>query len=325
MLIAFLISILTFGNVTAISVQASTLKKAPTNKAGRVVTPGFNTLLNGIGAPKLTTGVNGDFFLDTKNMMMYGPKTLGKWPAGVSLRGTAGTNGITGAAGAKGISSSASEGQTGPAGPAGPAGAAGPAGSPGATGAPGSTGPAGAGSPGTPGSPGGTGSKGDSGTPGSPGTPGAKGDTGTAGSSNVTVINLNAAGGGVNWGLSSATPTETLSGPFGNLQTNTKYRFTIIVNGSANRLGFAALPVGSVITLAGAGATLSYSTHYGIGTVSDADYVQTFNFSFLHEGTVTVMGEVASLTVSVIDGDGWSAGMNANAFKITAKAYIQVA
>jgi len=173
--------ILIFGILASTSVQASTIKKALISKAGRVATPGINTLLSGKGAPKSTKGIDGDFYIDTSNMNMYGPKISNKWPTPVSLKGTAGTNGTngtngsTGATGAKGTSSTGSDGAPGSAGPAGPAGA------PGSIGA---TGPAGSGSPGAAGSNGASGSNGTNGTNGSPGSIGAtgpKGDTGTVG------------------------------------------------------------------------------------------------------------------------------------------------
>jgi hypothetical protein len=50
-----------------------------------------NTILNGIGPPASTLGNNGDFYIDTAAMAIYGPKASGAWPArGVSLFG--GTN-----------------------------------------------------------------------------------------------------------------------------------------------------------------------------------------------------------------------------------------
>lgn len=320
-------SLLIFGNLTATSVQANTPKKGTIAKAGRVVTPGINTLLSGKGAPKSTKGIDGDFYIDTTNMNMYGPKASNKWPAAVSLKGTAGTNGTNGtngSAGAIGAKSASTNGTNGATGATGATGPAGPSGAPGATGPAGSSAPGATGAAGSNGASGSNGTNGTNGTPGSIGATGPKGETGTAGSSNVTAINLAGAGGGVNWGLSSATGAETLSSPFGNLQPNTKYRFTIFITGSVNRTGFATLPVGSIVILDGAGATLNYSTHYGTGTLSDSIYTKTFIFSFLHEGTVTVADAVSTLKVSVIDGSGWSAGMNANAFEIVAKAFIQV-
>jgi hypothetical protein len=167
-----------FGTSTYSPAQANTLKKFKITKAGRVATPGINTLLRGTGAPKATIGINGDFYIDTNKMNIYGPKTKGKWPASVSLKGTPGTNGTngtngtTGATGAKGTSIPGSNGAPGLIGPAGPAGS------------PGATGPAGSGSPGAPGATGPAGSNGASGsngTNGSNGSPGAKGDTGSIG------------------------------------------------------------------------------------------------------------------------------------------------
>lgn len=40
-----------------------------------------NTVLNGSGAPSNGTGANGDFYIDTTNGRMYGPKSAGAWPA----------------------------------------------------------------------------------------------------------------------------------------------------------------------------------------------------------------------------------------------------
>ena len=165
------------GNLTT-SAQANPLKKSTISKAGRVVTPGINTLLSGKGAPKSTKGIDGDFYIDTSNMNIYGPKANDKWPAAVSLKGAPGTNGTngsngaTGATGAKGTSTTGSDGAPGAPGATGPSGA------------PGSTGPAGSGSPGAAGSNGASGSNGTNGTNGSPGSIGAtgpKGETGTVG------------------------------------------------------------------------------------------------------------------------------------------------
>jgi len=167
-----------FGSSLHYPAHANTLKKFKITKAGRVATPGINTILSGKVAPKSTAGIDGDFYIDTNKMNIYGPKTKGKWPAPSSLKGTPGTNGTNGtngsggATGAKGTSTSGSDGAQGligPAGPAGPPGATGPAGS-GSPGSPGATGPAGT-----------SGASGSNGTNGSNGSPGAKGDTGNIG------------------------------------------------------------------------------------------------------------------------------------------------
>ena len=180
-ILALLITpLLITGNLTT-SAQANPLKKSTISKAGRVVTPGINTLLSGKGAPKSTKGIDGDFYIDTNNMNIYGPKTNNKWPAPVPMKGTPGTNGAngtngsTGATGAKGTSTTGSDGAPG---------APGAPGATGPSGAPGSTGPAGSGSPGAAGSNGASGSNGTNGTNGTPGSIGAtgpKGETGTVG------------------------------------------------------------------------------------------------------------------------------------------------
>ena len=96
-----------------------------------------NNLLSGAGAPASSTGNNGDFYIDTTNNKIYGPKTGGAWGSGTDLVGAdstvAGPQGPAGATGA-----------TGPQGPAGAAGAAGADGNDGATGPQGPAGPTGA-------------------------------------------------------------------------------------------------------------------------------------------------------------------------------------
>ena len=174
-------SILIFGNLISVSAQTNTIKKASISKAGRVATPGINTLLNGKGAPKSTLGIDGDFYIDTNNMNMYGPKAKSKWPIAISLKGTAGTNGTNGtngSAGATGAKSASTNGSDGATGATGATGSAGPAGAPGSIGA---TGPAGSSSPGATGPAGTNGTSGSNGTNGTNGAPGSIGETGPKG------------------------------------------------------------------------------------------------------------------------------------------------
>jgi len=66
------------------------------------------TVLNGTNAPTAGVGTNGDFYIDTAESKIYGPKAGGAWPAGVSLKGaqgvqgTPGTNGTNGSNGSNG-------------------------------------------------------------------------------------------------------------------------------------------------------------------------------------------------------------------------------
>jgi integrin beta 8 len=59
------------------------------------------TILSGAGAPQNTDGTDGDFYLDTQDHVLYGPKAS-TWPAGVSLVGTDGADGADGVDGAPG-------------------------------------------------------------------------------------------------------------------------------------------------------------------------------------------------------------------------------
>ena len=167
--------------------------------AGRSSTAVINTILNGKGAPSNALGINGDFYIDTRSLLISGPKTNGKWPSSRSLQGANGVNGIDGKNGsaAKNVTTASTvagpvgpqgeRGEKGVEGAAGTSGSAGAAGVPGATGAigpAGSTGPAGSGSPGANGT---NGTNGTNGGAGSTGLTGARGETGTVGPSEVTV------------------------------------------------------------------------------------------------------------------------------------------
>ncbi len=136
--------------------------------AGRTTASVANTILNGKGAPSSTKGIDGDFYIDTKNLTLYGPKTNGRWSSPQSLQGPQGESGTDGKNGSDGKAtvSSSGGGSIGPAGPAGPQGETGPAGPQGPAGSSGSGG----------------GSQGPAGADGATGPAGPKGETGTAGS-----------------------------------------------------------------------------------------------------------------------------------------------
>lgn len=78
----------------------------------------------GSGAPSAGFGNARDFYLDSTNGRLYGPKANGSWGSPLQLQtGAAGPTGVTGATGAAGQS------YTGPTGDAGVTGATGPYGS----------------------------------------------------------------------------------------------------------------------------------------------------------------------------------------------------
>ena len=75
--------------------QGATGSTGATGAAGANGTNG-NTILNGSGAPSNGTGANGDFYIDTTNSRLYGPKTSGSWPGGyLNLVGATGASGNT--------------------------------------------------------------------------------------------------------------------------------------------------------------------------------------------------------------------------------------
>jgi hypothetical protein len=189
---------------TSFSIPSSIAATKP-KAAGRSSTAVINTVLNGKGTPSNTLGINGDFYIDTRSLLISGPKKNGKWPVARSLQGANGTNGTDGRNGndAKNVSTASTV--AGPAGPqgergekgidgvAGASGVAGAAGVAGATGATGANGPAGATGPagsGSTGAQGPSGSNGTNGSTGGAGLTGARGETGTVGPSEVTVGTL---------------------------------------------------------------------------------------------------------------------------------------
>ncbi|CAN2210538.1 Collagen triple helix repeat [Candidatus Nanopelagicaceae bacterium] len=181
--------------IALVTISISTITSTPiADAAGRSATAAVNTILNGKGAPKGSLGIDGDFYIDTRSLLIYGPKIKGKWPTPKSIQGPTGPSGSDGKNGSDGKSASTANinsvsgpqgiqgekgekgeaglpGAPGAMGPAGPAGAIGPAGSPGASGSNGAQGPAGP--------------AGATGSAGAQGPAGAKGETGTAGITNL--------------------------------------------------------------------------------------------------------------------------------------------
>lgn len=192
----------------------STLQFSPSVAAGRTNQSIPNTVLSGKGAPSSKIGINGDFYIDTLNLNMHGPKTKNRWPAPFSLRGPAGsdgkegekgssTTGVEGSKGAKGEDGERGEkgdkgdkgdqGEKGEKGEVGARGATGLTGATGATGATGLTGAVGAtgsigltGATGLTGAVGATGSTGAVGATGPTGATGPAGSTGSAGATGAT-------------------------------------------------------------------------------------------------------------------------------------------
>ena len=118
-------------------------------------------ILTGVTAPTGGTGRDGDFWIDTAQSKLYGPRAAGSWPAGTFLIGATGSTGATGFTGFTGAT--------------GFTGSTGVAGNTGATGLTGATGTNGT-----------TGATGINGATGATGTNGATGNTGATGTTGAT-------------------------------------------------------------------------------------------------------------------------------------------
>ncbi len=191
--------------LVTIAILTTSTSVISASAAGRTAASIPNTILNGKGLPITSLGINGDFYIDTRSLLIYGPKAKGKWPLPQNLQGPIGATGVTGSDGKNGsdakigtnnasnvgsVGPQGERGLTGVAGPAGPAGATGSSGSgggtPGATGAAGATGATGA--SGAAGSIGPSGPTGSTGATGLTGAAGAQGEVGSAGSAGTSGI-----------------------------------------------------------------------------------------------------------------------------------------
>ena len=199
------------------------------------------TILNGTAAPSSDAGAEGDFFLDTTNSMLYGPKTTSGWGSGVSLIGLTGATGAIGETGA-----------TGPQGAKGDTGDTGPQGLQGEKGDTGDTGPQGPiGLTGATGATGAKGDTGDQGIQGEQGPVGPQGEQGPAGSADGF-------GNNTNWGASGAS-------------SNCRYAFIGQVFLTAGRVAIGTRAEGQLLPISG------YTSLYSLlGNDYGGDGVTTF-------------------------------------------------
>jgi hypothetical protein len=194
--------------VLALAPAAIAAPNLSNKAAGRTGATVVNTILSGSGIPSKNIGINGDFYIDTKNANLYGPKTNGVWKLTTSLRPlpTKVNPTVPGATGT-----------TGAAGVIGPRGLPGPTGEKGATGAAGTNGlPGTAGTNGLPGAPG------TAGTPGTAGAPGAPGSSGTVLGSQSSITFASR--------LSGAAGSTTNSGVFGSFEAGKSYVVRLLIS-----------------------------------------------------------------------------------------------
>ena len=239
--------------------SAIAVDKTSNKAAGPSPTTVVNTILSGSGVPSKTLGINGDFYIDTKNLNLYGPKTKGVWKIATSLKpkepaiaaivtgdmGPTGPRGDTGAQGDKGekgiTGDKGAQGALGIQGLTGSTGATGATGFSGATGAVGLTGTSGVagakgdtGTQGIQGLTGTAGAKGDTGTTGTTGSQGAKGDTGTAGTQGDAGISVAKFATVPVATLAITTAGNSTSQTFFTADSAGNYTFEVIVAGVAN-------------------------------------------------------------------------------------------
>ena len=221
---SLLIKVISIALIVCIPITSADAVSKP-KAAGRTAASIPNTVLSGIGTPSNAVGIDGDYFIDIKNLNIYGPKMKKKWPKAVSLKGSNGSAGADGKSGSDGKTITNASTIAGPIGNQGIAGdiglrgeqglrgevgATGAQGIVGPTGAAGSQGPAGSGSQGAPGATGATGSQGPSGATGSQG-PAGSGATGSQGPAGPTGTN----GANGNVGATGSTGPEGPTGPTG--------------------------------------------------------------------------------------------------------------
>jgi hypothetical protein len=239
----------TFSFLTVPLASAATKPKA----AGRTSTTLPNTILNGKGAPLSKIGIDGDFYIDTRSLLIYGPKKSGKWPQPQNLQGPVGANSadgkngnegksvstasnVAGPTGAQGLQGEKGEkGEKGESGSPGASGSAGPVGAVGATGPQGLSGGGGGGTPGATGATGATGltgAKGETGTAGVDGLVGLKGETGTVGATGPSNVYVNSL---PTWTLStSSARTSSTSSLLPKFKAGKSYIYTIYLTGLSN-------------------------------------------------------------------------------------------
>jgi hypothetical protein len=316
----------TFSILSAPITSAATKPKA----AGRTSTTIPNTILNGKGAPLIKNGIDGDFYIDTRSLLIYGPKKSGKWPLPQNLQGPVGANGVdgkngsegktiatasnvAGPTGAQGLQGEKGEkGEKGEAGSPGASGSAGPAGATGATGPQGPSGGGGGGSPGPTGATGATGAtgstgltgaKGETGTAGADGAVGLKGETGTVGATGPSNVYVNAL---PNWTLSTGSArTSSTSSILPKFKAGKSYVYTIHLTGLSN--SSTGLFEIDIIHEDSSASRFNYTPTKQDNFQLEPIY---YRYSFVITGVITTTSADVGISIKVTDDKG-STGSNA--------------
>jgi hypothetical protein len=286
--------------IALISISVLLTSLPSSSAAGRSTTPIANTILNGKGAPKNSLGRDGDFYIDTRSLLLYGPKKSGKWPSPVSLQGPTGPAGSDGKNGSNGKTTSSSSIQTGPQGPIGATGPQGPQGMQGERGEKGDQG--------LPGVAGPSGLAGSPGASGPSGPQGATGPTGATGPSEVTVVDI------PSWTLSSGSTFSFASSILvGTLTPGSSYFFNIYITGTSSS---STLVTGADLLAASATVQFTYSKSEN----RYATYNSTaFRYVYVFSGTISNVQNQTAISIRIIDAYGET---GANPLTLSGKAYI---
>ncbi len=309
-----------------IAIFTASTSQPVVHAAGRTAASIPNTILNGKGAPLNSLGINGDFYIDTRSLLIYGPKVKSKWPTPQNLQGPTGAAGASGSDGKNGNDGKVSNasGTAGPAGPQGPSGAAGPAGPAGPAGA---TGPAGSGG-GTPGPTGATGasgaagsvgpsgpagSTGATGATGATGPAGAQGETGTVGAAGTSEVKVVTIG---NFTINTSSELgESNSGSFGALQANSSYFFQIFLTGES---GNDYYDFGARVSSTGETPIFNFISSRSRLDSNPAARNTVYGISI--SGVIQTVGATSNLVVNLIDVAGDSSALGGVTF--SGRAYI---
>jgi hypothetical protein len=324
-------------------------EKTSNKAAGPSPTTVVNTILSGTGVPSKTRGINGDFYIDTKNLNLYGPKIKGVWKITTSLRATevpvisniigeSGATGQTGATGEKGDKgdkgatgdkgANGDKGATGLTGLQGIQGLTGSTGSTGATGATGATGLAGAigltgvigatgsaGSAGTAGAKGETGTQGAKGDNGAQGIQGVKGETGTAGAAGTSESSISYLVNLANWMIATnQKPGTSDSGTFVTLEAGS-YTFNIAVDGTFAPETAVAMYIGMQVIASAGSLDYQVFSSDAITFINDLDQR---HYQFMIIGRI-VCTSSTTLKLRATDKRGLTSG---NMLSFTGKALI---
>jgi hypothetical protein len=317
----------------AILPSAIAVEKTSNKAAGPSPTTVINTILSGSGVPSKTLGINGDFYIDTKNLNLYGPKAKGVWKIATSLKpkepaiaaivtgdiGPTGPRGDTGAQGDKGekgiTGDKGAQGALGVQGLTGSTGATGATGFSGATGAVGLTGTSGVagakgdagtqgiqgltGTAGAKGDTGTAGAKGDTGTAGTTGSQGAKGDTGTAGAPGDAGISVAKFATVPLTTLATGVDGGSSSNIFFTAESNGNYTFEVLLSGLVgipNQMKLYAELVSGNILIGNQFAVASDSTT-GVNGLSGRQY----GFRLIGSAANVTTGTTFSVRVGIVN------------------------